>query len=94
MEPSLPLPEYTLRPDQISNAHNRGINRRNIEVFQKAQQTKARARSAANRLLRSIRTNDEAPDPSMVGLYQKLRRIGDTRVVGSSWRSPRPGRRA
>lgn len=84
---------YKLPPEQLANAARRGIKRRNVESFREAQKRKALARSAAKRLERSIRRNDDGVDGSVVGLCQKLKRIGETRVVGKNYGEPRPGRR-
>lgn len=85
---------YKVTPHQLADAHRRSIRRRNVEIFQEAQRTKALARSAAKRLEREIRRSESHLDPSIVGLCQKLKRIGETRVTGKYWRQPRPGRRS
>ena len=84
---------YKLPPEQLANQMRRGVNRRNIEAMQGAQRRRLLARSAANRLERSIAKGGELPDESIVGLYRKLRSVGETRVAGPNWRKPRPGRR-
>jgi len=84
---------YTATTEQIANTARRNAKRRNVEMFRNAHMRKTRARSAARRLERSITKGGEMPDPSIVGLYRKLRAIGERRVVGSNWGQPRHGRR-
>lgn len=84
---------YKLSPEQLGNQMRRGVNRRSIEAMQGAQRRRLLARSAARRLERSIVKGGELPDQSIVGLYRKLRAVGETRVVGPNWRQPKPGRR-
>ncbi len=85
---------YKLTPTQLALQQQRGIRRRNVETFREAQINKRRTRNAAKRLRKSIRKAVGPVDKSLVGLCDKLERIGNTRIVGKNWRQPRPGRRS
>lgn len=84
---------YKVPPHQLADAYRRGLNRRRVRVFRDAEITRRRAKNAARRLEASLRHSDTMPDRSLIGLCQKLKRIGETKVVGKDWRKPRPGRR-